>query len=58
MCGCASRSLLHAPYLGRAGLFKGWSITIASGLAASAAVESRTALLVPILGFDGDFTLS
>src|SRR5271156_452080 len=27
-------------------LFKGWSITIAAGLAAFAAVESRTALLV------------
>jgi hypothetical protein len=30
-------------------LFKGWSITIASGLAAFAAVESRTALLVLVL---------
>lgn len=30
-------------------LFKGWAITIAAGLAAFAAVESRTALLVLVL---------
>lgn len=30
-------------------LFKGWSITIATGLSAFAAVESRTALLVLVL---------
>ncbi|WP_407342005.1 hypothetical protein [Pengzhenrongella phosphoraccumulans] len=29
--------------------FKGWSITIAAGLAAFAAIESRTALLVMVL---------
>ena len=33
-------------------LFKGWAITIAAGLSAFAAVESRTALLVSGAGVD------